>query len=70
MLIKPNTQERQELLAKVGTTGQFFHVANGGGPMNSADALLAWARKDMHVKAIAMARKRLPSDYSEGDVSF
>ena len=58
VLTEPNTRERQELLAKVSTAGQFFHVTNGGGPMNSNDALLAWARKDMSAKATALAKKK------------
>ena len=43
----PNTRERQDLLMSVATAGGWFKVTNGGGPMNSNDALIAMARKKM-----------------------
>ena len=43
---------------KVATAGQYFRVTNGGGPMNSNDALIAWARKDMQSKADVLRKKR------------
>jgi hypothetical protein len=43
---------------EISTAGQFFQVTNGGGPMNSNDALIAWARKDMARKAKEMRAKK------------
>jgi hypothetical protein len=44
VLTEPNTRERQDLLMEVSTAGGFFAVTNGGGPMNSNDAIIAYAR--------------------------
>jgi hypothetical protein len=41
---------------KVGTAGGFFQVTCGGRPMNSNDALIAWARKSILKKAVAMKK--------------
>jgi hypothetical protein len=58
VLTEPNTRERRDLLAKVSTAGQFFHVTNGGGPMNSNDALIAWGRKDTAKRVAALLKKK------------
>ena len=57
-MTEPNTSERQELLAKVSTAGQFFQVTNGGGPMNSNNALIAYAMRDMEAKAAKMVKQK------------
>ena len=41
----PNTRERQDAIMSISTAGGWFHVTNGGGPMTSDDALIAFARK-------------------------
>jgi hypothetical protein len=46
-----NTRERQDLLEKVSTSGQFFQVTSGGAVLNSADMLLARERKHMRKEA-------------------
>jgi hypothetical protein len=43
----PNTRERQDLLQKVSTSGQFYQVTSGGAVLNSADVLLGRERKLM-----------------------
>jgi len=53
-----NTRARQDLLMEVSTAGQFFHVTNGGAPMNSSDALIAYERKRMFKEAEAMEKKK------------
>jgi hypothetical protein len=55
-LTLPNTRERQDLLRDVATAGDFFRVTNGGGPMNSNDAIIAWAQKEMDDKAKQMEK--------------
>jgi hypothetical protein len=44
---EPNTRERQDLLQKCVTAGNFFEVTGGGGVANNADMLLAKERKEM-----------------------
>ena len=57
-MTEANTRERIELLSKVKTASQYFHVTNGGGPMSSNDALMAWATKDMERKAAIMSKRK------------
>jgi hypothetical protein len=57
-ITQPNTRERQDLLMNVSTAGHFFQVTNGGGPMNSNGALIAWARKDMVAKSDEMRKQK------------
>ena len=38
---EPNTQEREDLLTKCSTAGQFFQITGGGYVMNCADMLIA-----------------------------
>ena len=43
---------------KVASAGQYFRITNGGAPMNSNDALIAWARKDMMLRATEMRKEK------------
>lgn len=61
-MTEANTRERQDLLLKVKTAGQFFHVTNGGGPMNGTDALMAWTQKDMQAEATRMLKTKQSLD--------
>jgi hypothetical protein len=41
------TRERQDLLEKCSTAGQFFYITRGGGIMNNSDVLYSFERKEM-----------------------
>jgi hypothetical protein len=51
------TRERQDLLTKIKSAGQFFWVT-GGAAMNSSDVLLAHARKEMTIAADSLKARR------------
>jgi hypothetical protein len=55
---EPHTRERQELLMRATTAGQFFRATLGGGALNCSDALLGHARKDMLDKANVMEKEK------------
>jgi hypothetical protein len=58
VLTEPNTRERQDLLMGVSTAGGFFAVTNGGGPMNSNNAILAYARKKLKANAKELRKEK------------
>jgi hypothetical protein len=58
VLTEPNTSERRELLTQVKMAGQRFHITNGGGPLNSTDALVAFTQKMVAKKALALTKKK------------
>jgi hypothetical protein len=55
---EPHTREHQDLLMRASTAGQFFRATQGGGALNCSDALLGYARRDMHDKADVMEKKK------------
>ena len=70
-ITEKNTRERQELLAKATCAGDFFHVTNGGGPMNSTDALLGYVLKtlDQEVDALLDKKEQFQKLQSKSDVA-
>ena len=59
VLTVANTLQRHDLLMKVVTAGKYFHVTNGGVPMNSNDeALIAHARKEMTATGVKMQKEK------------
>jgi hypothetical protein len=67
------SRERQDLLAKCTTAGQFFWITRGGAIMNSSDVLLSFERKEMEQKVKKMKQHKddcgsfvnIKSDYDE-----
>lgn len=55
---KPHTRERQDLLAKMSTAGQFFQITQGGGPLNCTDVLIARARKENQTQAEQLKKEK------------
>ncbi|CAB9523296.1 unknown protein [Seminavis robusta] len=54
----PNTRERQDAIQSCSTAGGWFQATNGGAPMTCDDALIAYARKDMLVRAEEMEKRK------------
>lgn len=55
---EPNTRKRQDAIMSILTAGGWFHVTNGGGPMNCDDALIAYARKEMLKRAAELETRK------------
>jgi len=59
LITAPNTRERQDAIMNAATDAwPWFQVTNGGGPMNSNDALIAWARKSSTEKYLKLAKRK------------
>jgi hypothetical protein len=54
----PNTQEHQDQLMKVASTGQYFSITRGGALMTSAAMILALEHKQMQAKAVKLQKKK------------